>query len=165
MSAESQDKSYDATRAASAVTELIEVLWGRGREVATAPVSASQLKVLFILEHEDGVNLRTVTDRLGSTPPSVSRLCDRLEAVGFVNRTSSPNSRRELRVWLTESGRSFLQDLRARRERELHAVVARMPPRKRAMLLEGLTAFQEAADRADSDAGGGEHEQRGFRTA
>ncbi|WP_017582864.1 MarR family transcriptional regulator [Nocardiopsis valliformis] len=165
MSAESQDKAYDATRIASEATELVEVLWGRGRAVATAPVSASQLKVLFILENEDGVNLRTVTDRLGSTPPSVSRLCDRLEAVGFVNRTSSPNSRRELRVWLTESGRSFIRDLRDRREQELHAVVALMPPRKRAMLLEGLTAFREAANRADSDAGGAEREQRGFHSA
>lgn len=134
------------------MTEVIEVLWGRGREVATSPVSPSQLKVLFILEDEDGVNLRTVTERLGSTPPSVSRLCDRLEAVGFVNRTASPSSRRELRLWLTDEGRSFLHDLRGRREKELHTVIARMPPRKRAMLLEGLTAFQEAAAQAE-DAG------------
>ncbi|MFE1169483.1 MarR family winged helix-turn-helix transcriptional regulator [Nocardiopsis sp. NPDC058789] len=165
MSAESQEKAHDATRAASEATELMEVLWGRGRELATAPVSASQLKVLFILDGEDGVNLRTITDRLGSTPPSVSRLCDRLEAVGFVHRTSSPNSRRELRVWLTESGRSFMRDLRARRERELHTVIARMPPRKRAMLLEGLAAFQESASRVDGDTGEAEHERRGFRTA
>lgn len=165
MSAESQEQACDTARAASEVTELIEVLWGRGREVATAPVSASQLKVLFILEDEDGVNLRTVTDRLGSTPPSVSRLCDRLEAVGFVHRTSSPSSRRELRVWLTDSGRSFLRDLRARREHELHAVVARMPPRKRAMLLEGLAAFQDAAGRMSGDAGEAKHERRGFRSA
>lgn len=128
------------------MTEAIEVLWGRGREVATAPVSPSQLKVMFILEVEDGVNLRTVTESLGSTPPSVSRLCDRLQAVGFVNRTASPNSRRELRLWLTDEGRSFLRDLRDRRERELHSVITRMPPRKRAKLLEGLMAFQEAAE-------------------
>ncbi|MBR8741718.1 MarR family transcriptional regulator [Nocardiopsis sp. MG754419] len=141
----------------------MEVLWGRGREVATSPVSPSQLKVLFILEEEDGVNLRTVTDRLGSTPPSVSRLCDRLQAVGFVHRTPSPSSRRELRIWLTESGRSYLRDLRARREAELHSVIARMPPRKRAMLLEGLTAFQEAAGRMDS--GTEQVDRPGFRTA
>ncbi|MBE2999332.1 MarR family transcriptional regulator [Nocardiopsis sp. HNM0947] len=152
MSSESQEQTQQTARAASAVTEVIEVLWGRGREVATSPVSPSQLKVLFILEDEDGVNLRTVTERLGSTPPSVSRLCDRLEAVGFVNRTASPSSRRELRLWLTDEGRSFLHDLRGRREKELHTVIARMPPRKRAMLLEGLTAFQEAAAQAE-DAG------------
>ncbi|MFD6951914.1 MULTISPECIES: MarR family winged helix-turn-helix transcriptional regulator [unclassified Nocardiopsis] len=163
MSPESQEQTAEAARAASALTELMEVLWGRGREVASSPVSPSQLKVLFVLEEEDGVNLRTVTDRLGSTPPSVSRLCDRLQAVGFVSRTASPNSRRELRLWLSESGRSFLRDLRARREAELHEVIARMPPRKRAMLLEGLTSFSEAASR--SGAHSGDSERPNFRTA
>ncbi|GAB3735588.1 MarR family winged helix-turn-helix transcriptional regulator [Nocardiopsis nanhaiensis] len=163
MSSESQEETRETTRAASAVSELVEVLWGRGRELATAPVSPPQLKVLFILEHEDGVNLRTVTDRLGSTPPSVSRLCDRLEAVGFLHRTASPNSRRELRLWLAEEGRTFLRDLRARREEELHAVIAQMPPRKRAMLLEGLTSFREAAQRADDYADGSG--QPDYRTA
>lgn len=163
MSPESQEQARDAARAASAVTELMEVLWGRGREVASSPVSPPQLKVLFVLEEEDGVNLRTVTERLGSTPPSVSRLCDRLQAVGFVKRTASPNSRRELRLWLSESGRSFLRDLRARREVELHEVIARMPPRKRAMLLEGLTSFRQAASRSDEHSASSERPN--FRTA
>lgn len=145
MTSESQEQTQQTARAASAVTEVIEVLWGRGREVTTSPVSPSQLKVLFVLENQDGVNLRTVTERLGSTAPSTSRLCDRLEAVGFVNRTPSPSSRRELRLWLTDTGRSFLQDLRGRREKELHTVISRMPPKEQAMLLEGLTSFQEAA--------------------
>ena len=127
------------------------MLWGRGREVTASPVSPSQLKVLFVLEEEDGVNLRNVTERLGSTAPSTSRLCDRLEAAGFVNRTPSPSSRRELRLWLTDEGRAFLQDLRGRREKELHAVISRMPPKERAMLLEGLMSFQEAAAQ-DEDA-------------
>ncbi|MDE3721134.1 MarR family transcriptional regulator [Nocardiopsis sp. N85] len=117
-------------------------------------MSPSQLKVLFVLDEEDGVNLRTLTERLSSTPPSVSRLCDRLEAVGFVKRTASATSRRELRLWLSENGRSFLRDLRSRREAELHDVIARMPPRKRAMLLEGLTSFREAAHRSDRHSDG-----------
>ncbi|MCK9870721.1 MarR family transcriptional regulator [Nocardiopsis dassonvillei] len=163
MSPESQEPTAEAARAASTVTELMEVLWGRGREVASSPVSPPQLKVLFILEEEDGVNLRTVTERLGSTPPSVSRLCDRLQAVGFVTRTPSPNSRRELRLWLSESGRTFLRDLRARREAELHEVIARMPPRKRVMLMEGLVSFREAASRSEEHSDSSE--QPNFRTA
>lgn len=143
----------ETAAAASAAAELMEVLWGRGREVDSSPVSASQLKVLFVLDGEDGVNLRTLTERLGSTPPSVSRLCDRLEAVGFVKRTANPSSRRELRLWLSESGRAFLRDLRSRREAEFQAVIARMPPRKRAMLMEGLMSFREAAHRSDRESG------------
>ncbi|XKK41006.1 MarR family transcriptional regulator [Nocardiopsis sp. ARC36] len=97
------------------------------------------------------MSLRNVTERLGSTPPSTSRLCDRLQAVGFVHRTASPNSRRELRLYLSESGRMFLRDLRRRRESELHQVLERMPPGSVAMLLEGLTAFRDAADRTPAN--------------
>jgi len=81
----------EVARVTSEAAELLEVLWGRA---STAPVSASQLRVLFILEHNEGINLRTLADALGSTPPSTSRLCDRLQAVGFVERRVAVMSRR-----------------------------------------------------------------------
>ena len=132
----------EAARAASVAAELLEVLWGRA---STAPVSTSQLRVLYILEHNEGINLRTLTEALGSTPPSVSRLCDRLQAVGFVERAPSTNSRRELQLRLSARGRTFLRDLRARRERELRAVIGRMPAKQRAALLAGLESFCDTA--------------------
>ncbi|MFD5544011.1 hypothetical protein ACFWIJ_40990, partial [Streptomyces sp. NPDC127079] len=46
--------------------ELLEVLWGRA---STAPASPSQMRVLLMLEHQDGINLRTLADSLASTPP------------------------------------------------------------------------------------------------
>ncbi len=126
----------------SVAAELLEVLWGRA---STAPVSSSQLRVLFILEHNEGINLRTLADALGSTPPSVSRLCDRLQAVGFVERAPSSSSRRELQLRLSGRGSAFLRDLRARREKELSAVVEQMPAARRAALLDGLEAFCDTA--------------------
>lgn len=122
--------------------ELLEVVWGRA---STAPVSASQLRVLLILEHHAGINLRTLADHLASTPPSTSRLCDRLQAIGFVERASSPADRREVRLYLSGRGHAFLDDLRRRREHELQAVLDLMPAAKRATLLEGLEAFCDAA--------------------
>ncbi|MFI5992395.1 MarR family transcriptional regulator [Streptomyces sp. NPDC051362] len=122
----------------SEAAELLEILWGRA---STAPVSASQLRVLFILEHDEGINLRTLADALGSTPPSTSRLCDRLQAVGFIERAPSITSRRELRLFLSARGRIFLTELRARRERAVEAVLAQMPAAQRTALAEGLAAF------------------------
>ncbi|OPC78452.1 MarR family transcriptional regulator [Embleya scabrispora] len=126
----------------TAAAELLEMLLGRA---STAPVSASQLRALFLLEQHEGINLRTLADGLGSTPSSTSRLCDRLHAVGFVERLPSVSSRRELRLRLSGRGRAFLADLRDRRERELAVVVARMPVESRAMLLKGLESLREAA--------------------
>ncbi|MEU2441641.1 MarR family transcriptional regulator [Streptomyces rubradiris] len=118
--------------------ELLEVVWGRA---STAPTSASQLRVLHVLEHHDGINLRTLAESLASTPPSTSRLCDRLQAAGFIERVASPEDRREVRLHLSGRGRAFLADLRARREGELRKVLADMPAAKRIALLEGLEAF------------------------
>ncbi|NUO47126.1 MAG: MarR family transcriptional regulator [Streptomyces sp.] len=126
----------------STAAELLEVLWGRA---STAPASASQLRVLFVLEHHDGINLRTLADHLASTPPSTSRLCDRLQAAGFVERVVSPANRREVRLHLSGRGRAFLVDLRARREQALRAVLDQMPVAKRTALMEGLDAFCAAA--------------------
>ncbi len=126
----------------STAAELLEVLWGRA---STAPASASQLRVLLMLEHHEGVNLRTLAASLASTPPSTSRLCDRLQAAGFVERVVSPNDRREVRLFLSGRGHTFLADLRERREAAVRAVLDRMPGAKRTALLQGLEAFCDAA--------------------
>ncbi|MFE9673883.1 MarR family winged helix-turn-helix transcriptional regulator [Streptomyces sp. NPDC006259] len=139
----------EVARVTATAAELLEVLWGRA---STAPASASQLRVLFVLEHQEGINLRSLAHSLASTPPSVSRLCDRLQAAGFVERVVNPSDRRELRLRLSGPGRTFLADLRERRERELRAVLGGMPVGKRVALLEGLDAFCDAAaDRAHDE--------------
>ncbi|WEO93030.1 MarR family transcriptional regulator [Streptomyces sp. FXJ1.172] len=132
----------EVARVTATAGELLEVLWGRA---STAPASASQMRVLLMLEHQDGINLHNLSDALASTPPSTSRLCDRLVAAGLVERVVSPANRREVQLHLSGRGRAFLDDLRARRERELQAVLALMPAGKRTALLEGLEAFCRAA--------------------
>ncbi|RAJ45570.1 DNA-binding MarR family transcriptional regulator [Kitasatospora sp. SolWspMP-SS2h] len=133
----------DAAQTASSVVELLEILWGGGRDLATAPLSASQLRVMYVLERQDGINLRTLTEALDSTPSSASRLCDRLEAVGFLDRAPSTTSRRELELRLSGRGLAFLAELRARRERQIGAVLDAMPPAERKALVRGLESFQD----------------------
>ncbi|KPI28820.1 MarR family winged helix-turn-helix transcriptional regulator [Streptomyces sp. NPDC048253] len=151
MSPSSRPQPLQVARVTSEAAELLEVLWGRA---STAPVSASQLRVLFILEHHEGINLRTLAEFLGSTPPSTSRLCDRLQAVGFVERRVAAESRRELELFLSRRGSAFLADLRSRREAALESVLEQMPAAQRAALLRGLEAFcaAAAAQIHDSDA-------------
>ena len=133
----------------STAAELLEVLWGRA---STAPASASQLRVLLILEHHEDINLRTLADSLASTPPSTSRLCDRLQAAGFVEREVSSADRREVR-------------LRVRREQALRAVLDQMPAAKRVALLQGLEAFCDAAAAQIHDDDSEDSRSSGTRTA
>lgn len=143
----SQREPQETTEAARELIELLEVLWERGRDmVSSTPVSASQLRVLYSLDREEGINLRALGELLGSAPPSVSRMCDRLEALGFVQRLPSPVSRRQLELHLTVRGKAYLRDLRAQREESLLAVITAMTPTTRKALLRGLTGFQEALE-------------------
>jgi DNA-binding MarR family transcriptional regulator len=128
------------------VSELLEVLWGRGQEAApSGPLSPSQVRALFAIEQYEGANLRTLGDALGSRPSSVSRLCDRLEAVGLVDRQISPASRREVELRLTRRGHAALAEFRDFRAREVKAVLGLMAPGELAALAEGLTAFRRSA--------------------
>ncbi|WP_233611687.1 MarR family transcriptional regulator [Amycolatopsis sp. WAC 01376] len=133
---------------AAAVTEtaeLLEIMFERAREASPRPLSTSQVRAVVALDHHDGLNLRALAEVLGSTPPLVSRLCDRLEAVGFLERLPSSASRREITLRLSDRGRAYLQDLRARRRESLHAVLAKLTPETRAALTTGLQEFREAA--------------------
>ncbi|WP_065966850.1 MarR family winged helix-turn-helix transcriptional regulator [Streptomyces sparsogenes] len=143
----SHRRSREGAHMACEVIELLEVLWERGRDaVSSSPVSASQLRVLYSLDREGGINLRTLGELLGSAPSSVSRLCDRLQALGFVERAPSPVSRRELEIRLTSHGKAYLLELRARREEALLAAIATMTPTARKALLEGLKGFRDAVE-------------------
>ncbi|KOG75690.1 MarR family transcriptional regulator [Kitasatospora aureofaciens] len=134
------------TEATLAASELLEVLWGRGQETArSAQVSPSQLRALLVIEDHEGTNLRALADALGSRPPAVSRLCDRLEAMGLAERCPSATSRREVELRLSLRGRAFLEEYRAARKSEVAAIVARMDPAQVADLASGLAAFHRAA--------------------
>ncbi|MEU5836945.1 MarR family transcriptional regulator [Streptomyces diacarni] len=135
----------DTAQRASEVIELLEVLWERGRNAAsTTPVSPSQLRVMYCVDRDEGMNLRALGEALGSAPSSVSRLCDRLEAIGFVERSPSPTSRRELELRLTGRGRAYLTDLREQREEALLEMLGAMRVREREALLKGLRGFVDA---------------------
>ncbi|MFE7182096.1 MarR family winged helix-turn-helix transcriptional regulator [Streptomyces erythrochromogenes] len=131
--------------ALAAAAELLAVLHARGQDGVKPAVSPSQLRALLAVEGAEGINLRTLSEVLGSRPPSVTRLCDRLEAMGLLVRTPRPSSRREVELRLTPRGRALLDERRAVRMRELSAVLGRMAPEAVEALISGLEAFREAA--------------------
>ncbi|MGY0020923.1 MarR family transcriptional regulator [Streptomyces sp. cg35] len=128
------------------VSELLQVLWGRGQEAApSGPLSPSQFRALTVIEEQRRVNQRALGEALGSRPSAVSRLCDRLEAAGLVERLASTTSRREVDLRLSRRGAVVLQDFRSARAREIEEVLQTMSPAHLRNLAEGLEQFQAAA--------------------
>ncbi|MFH7595731.1 MarR family transcriptional regulator [Streptomyces racemochromogenes] len=135
----------DPAAVLAAAADLLAVLHARGQDGAAPAVSPAQLRALLAVEGAEGINLRALGEVLGSRPPSVTRLCDRLEAMGLLTRSPHPLRRREVELRLTPGGRALLDERRVIRLRELSAVLGRMAPEAVDALVAGLTAFREAA--------------------
>ncbi|WP_427924901.1 MarR family winged helix-turn-helix transcriptional regulator [Streptomyces sp. cg40] len=129
-----------AGRVTDAVDGLTE-LWTTAAAEASVRLSPYQLRALHALEDTPGANLTALADRLDAGLPTVSRLCDRLEAAGLLLRDTAPHDRREVRLGLTAYGRDILAEVAALRSRALASVVEAMEPDDRAGLERGLRAF------------------------
>ncbi|MEU1039853.1 MarR family transcriptional regulator [Streptomyces sp. NPDC005907] len=134
-----------AARQAGSVVELLDVMWEQARNDIPAPyIPASQLRVMYLVDRENGIRMRALTRLLGAAPPSVCRLVDRLQALGFIERRPCPDSRREVTLCVTGAGRTHLARIRERREQLLVQALDAMPAHERDALAEGLTGFRQA---------------------
>ncbi|MDF3289820.1 MarR family winged helix-turn-helix transcriptional regulator [Streptomyces silvisoli] len=133
-----------AERMSGPVQELVAV-WSRAFHLAAPHVSTLQLRALEALEDRRKLNLTGLAAELDIGMPTASRLCDRLEAAGFLERSVQPRNRREVLLSVTAQGRRLLDDIAARRRRALAAVLTAMDPEERAALVRALQAFLAAS--------------------
>ncbi|MFJ9342171.1 MarR family winged helix-turn-helix transcriptional regulator [Streptomyces sp. NPDC101733] len=136
---------HGTARRTSRIVELLDILWEQARNNIPPPyVPVSQLRVMYIVEGEGGIRMRDLTRLLSAAPPSVSRLVDRLQALGFIERLPSPDNGREVMLALTGEGREHLARIRECRDELLVQTLADMPFHQRTALAEGLAGLEEA---------------------
>ncbi|MCX4776156.1 MarR family winged helix-turn-helix transcriptional regulator [Streptomyces sp. NBC_01264] len=134
----------DAARSVSDIAELLDVVYESARQaVPTSPVSTTQLRLMFLLDRRPGIRMSALAQLLGAGAPSVTRLCDRLEATGFLRRHPSPGDGRELTPRLTPAGERHLAQIREKRQQTLAQALDTMSADARHALTTGLAALQE----------------------
>jgi DNA-binding MarR family transcriptional regulator len=76
-------------------------------------ISPQQYNVLRILRGAGAAGTPTldIADRMIEKTPGITRLLDRLEAKHLVRRRRSPEDRRQVLCWITESGLKLLAEL------------------------------------------------------
>ena len=141
----SREISGPLVAAVEEAASFLAAIWNR--ETAELPTSAAQLHVLLIVERHRDINLSGLAAQLGALVSSASRLCDRLEAAGFLHRVPG-TSRRAVMLRLSPEGRDLLDRLRRQRREDLSRVLARMPPAARTALATGLAQFRAAAGKS-----------------
>ncbi|MER6751346.1 MarR family winged helix-turn-helix transcriptional regulator [Streptomyces sp. PDY-4] len=132
-----------ALEIADAVESLTN-LWSVAAQQAALRMSVHQLRALLVLKTASELNLTSLAERLGIGLPTASRLCDRLEAAGMLERSLHPEKRREVRLGLTAQGHRVLDDVAARRAQALADVLRGMEPAERSALRRGMRAFLAA---------------------
>lgn len=63
-----------------------------------------QYLVLLILWEKDGINLKTICDRLGQKPGALTPVIKRLEMAGYLARNQSTDDERSIVITLTPNG-------------------------------------------------------------
>lgn len=117
-----------------------------------ASLSLPQYRALVVLSTRGPTTAGVLADELGVHPSTVTRLCDRLVAGGYVTREPSTDSRREVVIALTPTGRSAVRKVMQRRRRLIGDIVANVPLEQRPTMVAALQAFSAAAGEAPEQA-------------
>jgi DNA-binding MarR family transcriptional regulator len=135
-------------RASSALVAIA----ARSLSSVSEDVTLPQFRTLVLLATRGPQTVSAIADGLDVHASTMTRMCNRLVTRGLVIRTPSATDRREVVVTLSTSGRELVDDVIARRERELDAIVERVAPEKRATVVDALEMFADAAGaQADGD--------------
>jgi DNA-binding MarR family transcriptional regulator len=139
--------SAKPTTAQATLTASRALLGVIARSVAGAleVVSLPQFRVLVLLSVRGRTRFGALADLVGANPSTFSRAVDRMVAGGLVDRSPSPESRREVLIGLTELGRSLVEEVTSRRRDELSLVLDRLSPSEQESVRVAMELFANAA--------------------
>lgn len=137
----------------AAVTGSRALLGVVARSVTSALelVTLPQFRVLVVLATSEPLRMGALADRLGVLPSTFSRSIDRMVMGGWVQRATSPDSRREVLIELTSAGRTLVDDVTGRRRRDIALILSRMTRDEQDAVRYAFEAFAEAAGEAAAE--------------
>lgn len=109
-------------------------------------LSLSQLRALAMIDSKGPLNLAAVAEGLGVNPSNASRACDRLVAMGLLDRREDPADRRNVVLSLTRNGTGTLERMLKHRRAVLDQVMRRMSKADQEHLIRVMEALSTAAD-------------------
>jgi len=111
-------------------------------------VTRAQWKVLFRLERQPGLRQIELADMLDIEPITLSRIVDRLEEAGLVERAADPADRRAWRLHVTARAQPLIAKLHAVADEMISEAFAGIDPRDIEITRKVLARARENASRA-----------------
>ncbi len=128
------DPSEAAGRLRLSATRLARRL----RQEADAGLTPSQLSALAVIEHHGPLTLGSLAEHERVAPPSVTKVVHKLEADGFVRRSSDPADGRITWVTTSERGAELVAESRRRKTAWLAGRIGRLEPDQQCRLAAAL---------------------------
>jgi len=111
-------------------------------------VTRAQWKVLFRLERQPGLRQIELADMLDIEPITLSRIVDRLEEAGLVERVADPADRRAWRLHVTARAQPLIAKLRGVADEMISEAFAGIDPKEIEITRAVLGRVRENASRA-----------------
>jgi len=111
-------------------------------------VTRAQWKLLFRLERNPGLRQIELADMLDIEPITLSRIVDRLEESGLVERVADPADRRAWRLHVTAKAQPLIEKLRAIADEMIAEAFAGIDPKDIEITRQVLGRVRENASRA-----------------
>ena len=108
-------------------------------------VTVPQYRALVVLASKGPQRVVALADALEVTPPTATRMCDRLVRKGLVRRRTAREDRREVRLSLTSEGSDLVAEVTRRLREEISRLLEQIPPASQRALVDLFDAFADAA--------------------
>ena len=137
-----RDAMVDAVLTASRVLVAVAA---RSLADAGEDVTLTQYRTLVILASRGPQNLATLAEAVAVTPPTASRLCERLVRKGLVRRRTDRNDRRQVRIALSAAGQALVDAVTVRRRQEITDLLASIPAEEQRSVVAALRRLSASA--------------------
>lgn len=101
-------------------------------------LSSAQWRLLVRVFKEEGVAQARLAELLEIEPISVSRLIDRMEEAGWIERRPDPTDRRVRNIYLTDKSRPIFGDMRAVADKVFEHALQGLDVEQRRATINGL---------------------------
>ena len=108
-------------------------------------VTLTQYRTLVVLASRGPQSLAELADAVDVTPPTATRMCDRLIKKGLIVRRHERDDRRLIRLTLAKDGRELVDAVTQRRRTEIAHLMEAIPQDQQAALVDSLQRLTAAA--------------------
>ncbi len=108
-------------------------------------ITLPQLRILFRVRANPGIDMRSLSDTFKISPSAVSQQVDKLVTRGLIRRTEDPADRRHVCLELTELGQQAVGEISRTTREQVEAVLSQLSEAEIADLRRLLTRVAAAA--------------------